>query len=65
MSIEKADPKRPYKMYAGMVSAFFTSMLMSNILPPVGTAIACALVAALAVFITPNPTVLKHPRRRA
>jgi hypothetical protein len=54
----KADPKRPYKLYAAMASAFITSMIGAGLdLPGWATALGTAAVAAIAVFLTPNPIV--------
>jgi hypothetical protein len=58
MALAKADPKRPYKTYAAIVSAFLTSLLVTNAteLGTVGVGLVTAAVAAIAVYLTPNPT---------
>lgn len=53
------DPKRPYKMYAAIAAAFITSLIGSNILGVYGTAVATAIVAAIAVYLTPSPLRVK------
>ena len=57
MADAKADPKRPYKTYAAIVSAFLTSLLATNAteLGAVGVGLVTALVAAIAVYLVPNP----------
>jgi stage V sporulation protein SpoVS len=54
-----ADPKRPYKTYAAIVSAFLTSLLVTNAteLGAVGVGLVTAAVAAIAVYVTPNPEI--------
>jgi hypothetical protein len=54
-----ADPKRPWKTYAAIVTAFLTSFLATNStdLPAWGVGLITAAVAALAVYLTPNPSV--------
>lgn len=60
----EADPKRPYKMYAAMLSAFLTSIVASGLALPVWvTAIIVALIAALAVYLMPNPLKVKNVER--
>lgn len=62
----KADKKRPYKMYAAMASAFLTSLLLADTgLPVWGKALIGAVVAALAVYITPNPLKLSRSNGEA
>jgi hypothetical protein len=53
------DPKKPYKMYAGIASAFLTSIVTDATLdlPRWVAAIISAAVAGLAIYMTPNPTV--------
>jgi hypothetical protein len=55
----KDDPSKPYKMIAAIVSAFLTSFLATNAtdMPPWAVGLVTALVAAIAVFMTPNPKV--------
>jgi hypothetical protein len=52
-----ADPKRPYKTYAAIVSAFLTSFIATNStdLPSYAVGLLTAAVAAIAVYLTPNP----------
>lgn len=52
------DPKRPYKMYAAIVSAFLASFLATNAtdMAPWAVGLVTAAIAAIAVFLTPNPT---------
>lgn len=58
MSYVQADKKRPYKMYAGMLSAFITSLITANLdWPPIVLAVGAATVASLAVYLVPNPLV--------
>lgn len=52
------EPKtKPYKAYAAIVSAFLSSFIATNAtdLPTWGVGLVTAAVAALAVYITPNP----------
>lgn len=57
----EADKKRPYKMYAAMLSAFLTSIVASGLeLPAWATAILVAIIAALAVYLMPNPLKVKR-----
>lgn len=53
------DPKKPYKMYAAIVSAFLTSFIATNAsdLPSWAVGLITALVAAIAVYMVPNPKV--------
>lgn len=53
------DPKKPYKMYAAIVSAFIASFLATNAtdMPSWAVGLLTALVAAIAVFMVPNPKV--------
>lgn len=55
----KDDPKRPYKMYAAIVSAMIVSYLATNAtdLPSWAVGLLSAIVAGIAVFLTPNPKV--------
>lgn len=53
-----ADPKRPYKLYAAMVSAGLTSLLTHD-LPMWATAGITSVIAALSVYLVPNPIVGK------
>lgn len=59
----QADPVRPYKAYAAVVSAFLVSFIASAAteLPTLVVAALTALVAALAVYVTPNPVVTAVP----
>ena len=51
------DPTKPSKMYAAIVSAFLTSFLTTNAteLPSWAVGLLTAVVAAIAVFLVPNP----------
>lgn len=53
------DKKKPYKMYAAMLSAFIGSFLLTNStdLPTWAVGLLTGLVAAISVFYTPNPKV--------
>lgn len=53
----KDDPKKPYKMYAAMSSAFLVSFLTTNAtsMPAWAVGLLTALVASIAVYLTPNP----------
>lgn len=52
------DVKKPYKMYAAMISAALISTLTTWADAPVAfVVIVTALISGLAVFITPNPKV--------
>jgi Kef-type K+ transport system membrane component KefB len=52
----EANPKKPYKTYAAMVSAFLSSLLVSGIeMPPIVKALVAGVVAALAVYLVKNP----------
>jgi hypothetical protein len=55
----KDDPTKPYKTIAAIVSAFLTSFIATNAtdLPSWGVGLVTALVAAIAVYLTPNPKV--------
>ena len=56
----EADPKKPYKTYAAMASAFLSSLLVSGVPLPVWVkALIASLVAALAVYLTGNPLRVK------
>lgn len=52
-----ADPKRPYKMYAAIITAFLTSFIATNAtdLPAWAVGLITAAVAAIAVYVVPNP----------
>jgi hypothetical protein len=55
-AVVEANPKRPYKLIAAMVSAFLTSLIASNMpQPPLAIALETGVVAALTVFLIPNP----------
>lgn len=59
-----ADPKRPYKLYASMASAFIGSLLLGDLgLPKIVVALMIAVVAALSVYVVPNPIIRKPPSR--
>ena len=59
--VVEANPKKPYKLYAAMVSAFIASFVASGVdLPVYVTAGGTALVAALAVYLVPNPLRAKE-----
>jgi hypothetical protein len=50
------NPKKPYKMYAAMASAFITTFVAGNVdLNPYVEAGAVGLVAAIGVYIARNP----------
>ncbi len=53
------DKKRPYKMYAAIVSAAIASFIATNAadLPPLAVGALTAVVAGIAVYLTPNPKV--------
>lgn len=55
----KADPKRPYKMYAAIVAAFLASFLTTtgDDLPAWAVGLITAAVSAIAVYVVPNPKV--------
>lgn len=54
--VVEANPKRPYKLYAAIASAFIASFVASGVdLNPYVEAAGTAVVAALAVFVVPNP----------
>lgn len=56
----EANPKKPWKMYAAVASAFLSSLLLTDIgLPAWAKAIITAVIAALAVFLVPNPLRVK------
>lgn len=57
----KDNPAKPWKMIAALVSAFVTSFLATNAtdLPSWAVGLLTALVAAIAVYLTPNPKVLR------
>jgi hypothetical protein len=52
------DKTKPYKAYAAIVSAFLSSFIATNAtdLPTWGVGLVTAAVAAIAVYVTPNPT---------
>jgi len=52
------DKKRPYKMYASMVSAALTAGLADWVGAPLWASLpATMVIAGLAVYWTPNPKV--------
>jgi hypothetical protein len=57
--VTKADPTKPYKTYAAIVSAFLSAFIASNSsdLPSWAVGLIAAAVAAIAVYLTPNPQV--------
>lgn len=57
-----ADPKRPYKTYAAVASAFLSSFLATNAadVPPWAVGLITAAVAGIAVYMTTNPKVLNQ-----
>lgn len=55
------NPKKPYKTYAAMASAFITAFIAGNVdLPVYVEAGAVGLVAALAVYLKTNPKRAKE-----
>lgn len=55
----KADPTRPYKMYAAMASAALTTGIAEWADAPIWAVVTTAtLISALAVYLTPNPLVI-------
>lgn len=56
-SVVKDDPTKPFKTYAAVISAFLASFLLtsSTLLPAWAVGVVTALIAALAVYLTPNP----------
>ena len=58
----KADPKRPYKTYAGILFAMIGSLLTNEVISsnPWAVAFGGACLAGIAVYITGNPTVIKN-----
>lgn len=59
----KADPAKPYKTYAAIVSAFLASFVSTNAtdLPSWAVGLITAAIAAIAVFLVPNPVVAVAP----
>ena len=57
----KADPKKPYKMYAAIIAAFLTSFLTTSAdtLPAWAVGLITAVVAGIGVYITGNPINVK------
>lgn len=54
----RANVRRPYKMYAAMVSMAVTTGLAEWVDAPLwATVVGGMIVSALAVFLTPNPIV--------
>lgn len=55
----KDDPAKPWKTLAAIASAFLTSFIATNAtdLPSWGVGLVTAVVAAIAVYLTPNPKV--------
>jgi hypothetical protein len=55
----KDDPAKPWKTLAAILSAFLTSFITTNAtdLPAWGVGLITAVVAAIAVYLTPNPKV--------
>jgi hypothetical protein len=52
----EADSKRPYKLYAAILSAFLTTLVTSDVsLAPWAKALIVSVLAGLAVYITRNP----------
>jgi len=59
--VATADPKRPYKTYAAMLSAFISSLLLSGVEMPMWLkAVLGGIVAGLAVYLTGNPLKFKQ-----
>lgn len=57
----ECDRRRPYKLYAAMVSAFLSSVLLdATEIPPFVVSILVAANAALAVYLVPNPIVKRN-----
>lgn len=60
-----ADPKRPYKAYATLVAAFLSSLLASELPFNIwARAFLAAVLAALTVYLVPNPIVAKLTKGR-
>lgn len=59
----KDDPTKPYKMIAAIVSAFLTSFLTTSAtdMPAWAVGLVTALIAAIAVYLVPNPKVADVP----
>lgn len=57
----KADPKRPYKMYAAIVFAMIGSLLTNELVSsnPWAVAVGGSALAGLAVYIKRNPTTIE------
>lgn len=60
----KDDPTKPFKTIAAIVSSFLTAFIATNAtdLPTWAVALATGVVAAIAVYLTPNPKVLAGPQ---
>jgi hypothetical protein len=58
-AVVKDDPAKPWKTIAAIVSAFLTSFVATNAtdLPAWGVGLVTAVIAAIAVYLTPNPKV--------
>jgi hypothetical protein len=57
----EADSKRPYKLYAAILSAFLTTLITSDVsLPPWAKGLIVSFLAGLAVYITRNPITRKN-----
>lgn len=55
-ALVEADSKRPYKLYAAMLSAFLTTLATSDApMPTWLKALILAAVSGLAVYIVRNP----------
>lgn len=59
----KDDPSKPYKAIAAIVSAFLASFLTTNAtdMPSWAVGLLTAAVAAIAVYLVPNPKVPDAP----
>lgn len=55
--LNTAAPTKPFKMYAAIIAAFLTSYLTTSAttLPAWACGLITAAVAAIAVYVTPNP----------
>lgn len=56
----QADPKRPYKLYATILSTMLSTFVTSELeLDPWVRVLVSCIVAGLAVYLTPNRVTLK------
>jgi len=67
-NLAKDDPNKPYKAYAGAVAALLSTLVTqyADSIPPVGKMIISIVIAAIAVYVTPNPkkAVMGEPIHR-